>query len=85
MLRRDKNGMFAPGRFIMTCCADDIQFCGLPCKWPGSKELKSRSWVMVEATISAEKHRLYQGEMGPVLTAISVTPAAPAVEEVCTF
>ena len=68
MLRRDKNGMFAPGRFVMTCCVDDIQFCGLPCKWPGSKELKSRSWVMVEATISAEKHRLYQGEMGPVLT-----------------
>ena len=37
------------------------------------------------STIADEKHRLYQGEMGPVLTAISVTPAAPAVEEVCTF
>ena len=85
MLRRDKNGMFAPGRFVMTCCVDDIQFCGLPCKWAGSKELKSRSWVMVEATIAAEKHRLYQGEKGPVLTAISVLPAAPAVEDVCTF
>ena len=85
MLRRDKNGMFAPGRFIMTCCADDIQFCGLPCKWAGSKDLKSRSWVMVEATIAAEKHRLYQGEKGPVLTALSVLPAAPAVEDVCTF
>ena len=85
MLRRDKNGMFAPGRFVMTCCVDDIQFCGLPCKWPGSKELKSRSWVMVEATISAEKHRLYKGDVGPVLTAISVTDAAPAVEDVCTF
>ena len=85
MLRRDKNGMFAPGRFVMTCCVDDIQFCGLPCKWAAAKELKSRSWVMVEATIAAEKHRLYHGDMGPVLTAISVTPAAPAVEDVCTF
>ena len=85
MLRRQKDGIFAPGRFVMTCCVDDIQFCGLPCKYAASKDLKSRSWVMVEATISAEKHRLYQGEMGPVLTAISVTPAAPAVEEVCTF
>ena len=85
MLRRDKNGMFAPGRFVMTCCVDDIQFCGLPCKWAGSKELKSRAWVMVEATIAAEKHRLYKGDMGPVLTAISVTDAAPAVEDVCTF
>ena len=85
MLRRDKNGMFAPGRFVMTCCADDIQFCGLPCKWAGSKDLKSRAWVMVEATVSAEKHRLYKGELGPVLTALSVTDAAPAVEDVCTF
>ena len=85
MLRRDKNGMFAPGRFVMTCCVDDIQFCGLPCKWAGAKDLKPRSWVMVEATIAAEKHRLYKGDMGPVLTALSVPPAAPAVEDVCTF
>ena len=85
MLRRDKNGMFAPGRFVMTCCVDDIQFCGLPCKFAGAKELKPRSWVMVEAKISAEKHRLYKGDLGPVLTALSVTDAAPAVEDVCTF
>ena len=85
MLRRDKNGMFAPGRFVMTCCVDDIQFCGLPCRYAASKDLESRSWVMVEATIAAEKHRLYKGELGPVLTAVSVTPAAPAVEDVCTF
>ena len=85
MLRRDKNQMFAPGRFVMTCCADDIQFCGVPCKYPGSKELKPREWVMVEAKISAEKHSLYQGELGPVLTAIAVTAAAPAVEDVATF
>jgi len=85
MLRRDKNNMFAPGRFVMTCCADDIQFCGIPCRFDRSKELTPRSWVMVEAKISAEKHTLYQGELGPVLTAVSVAPAAPAVEEVATF
>ena len=85
MLRRDKNGMFAPGRFVMTCCVDDIQFCGLPCRYAAAKELQSRAWVMVEATIAAEKHRLYKGDMGPVLTALSVSPAAPAVEDVCTF
>lgn len=85
ILRRDKNNMFAPGRFVMTCCVEDIQFCGVPCKWAGSKTLKPRSWVNVKATISAEKHSLYKGELGPVLTGISVTDAAPAVEEVCTF
>ncbi len=85
MLRRQKNGMFAPGRFVMTCCVDDIQFCGIPCKYADSAKLESRSWVMVEAVISAEKHPLYQGELGPVLTAVSVEKAEPAKEEVATF
>ena len=85
MLRREKNGMFAPGRFVMTCCADDIQFCGVPCKYVAAKSLESRSWVMVEAKIAAERHPLYQGEMGPVLTAIRVDKAEPAAEEVATF
>ena len=86
MLRRDKNNMFAPGRFVMTCCVDDIQFCGVPCKFAGSKELKPRAWVTVTATISAEKHALYQGEVGPVLTALEVIPdAVPADPDVATF
>ena len=85
MLRRDKNGMFAPGRFVMTCCVDDIQFCGLPCKYDAAKDLKPRAWVMVEAIITAEKHRLYKGDIGPVLTTLTVSDAAPAVEDVCTF
>ncbi len=85
MLRREKNGMFAPGRFVMTCCVDDIQFCGIPCQYADAGKLESRSWVMVEAKISAERHYLYQEELGPVLSAIRVENAAPAVEEVTTF
>ena len=85
MLRREKNGMFAPGRFVMTCCVDDIQFCGIPCKYDGASALESRSWVMVTATVSAQKHPLYQGETGPVLTALSVEKTEPALEEVTTF
>jgi hypothetical protein len=84
-LRREKNGMFAPGRFVMTCCVDDIQFCGIPCKYPGGGDLESRSWVYVTAKISAEKHALYKGELGPVLTAISVVPAEAAEPDVATF
>ena len=85
LLRRDKNGMFAPGRFVMTCCADDIQFCGIPCKYEKAKKLEPRSWVEVTAAVSAEKHALYQGELGPVLTALEVKAAQPAAEEVATF
>ncbi len=85
MLRRDKKGMFAPGRFVMTCCEADIQFCGIPCVYPQSASVIPRNWYMVKATVSAEKHSLYKGDIGPVLTAISVEPAEPAVPDVATF
>ena len=86
MLRRDKNGMFAPGRFVMTCCVEDIQFCGIPCRYEKAAQLKSRDWVMVTAKVAAEKHPLYKGELGPVLTAIEVsTGAQPAEPDVATF
>ena len=86
MLRRDKNGMFAPGRFVMTCCEDDIQFCGIPCRYEKAATLESREWVMVTAKIAAEKHRLYKGDIGPVFTAIQVVKGAePAMPDVCTF
>jgi len=86
MLRRNKDNMFAPGRFVMTCCVDDIQFCGIPCRYEDPKSLESRSWVMVSAKISAEKHPLYKGDLGPVLTAIRVEKGAePADPDVATF
>ena len=85
MLRRDREHMFAPGRFVMTCCVDDIQFCGVPCRYDKSRQLKSRSWVTVTAKISAEKHDLYGGELGPVLTAVEVVSAEPATQDVATF
>ena len=86
MLRRDRNGMFAPGRFVMTCCVEDIQFCGIPCRYDQAGTLEPRSWVMVTAKITAEKHPLYKGEVGPVLTALEVTKnAQPADPDVATF
>ena len=86
MLRRNKDNMFAPGRFVMTCCVDDIQFCGIPCRYEGARTLESRSWVMVQAKITAEKHPLYKGDLGPVLTAVKVIRnAEPAQPDVATF
>ena len=84
-LRREKNNMFAPGRFVMSCCVEDIQFLGVPCRYADSKELEPRSWVTVTARISAESHALYKGELGPVLTAMTVENATPADPDVATF
>lgn len=85
-LRKQRDTMFAPGRFVMTCCVEDIQFCGIPCQYVGAGTLEARSWVTVRATVSAQKHPLYGGEIGPILTALSVeTGAAPAQPDVATF
>lgn len=84
-LRREKEGIFAPGRFVMTCCVEDIQFCGVPCEYAEAAKLKARSWIMVTAKIRAERHPLYKGDIGPILTALSVEPAQPAAQEVVTF
>lgn len=83
-LRKDRDGFFAPGRFVMTCCVEDIQFMGMPCKYDKANELHTRDWVMVTATVQARFHAIYRG-VGPVLTAISVEPAEAAADEVATF
>lgn len=83
-LKKERNGYFAPGRFVMTCCADDIQFMGMPCKYENADDLKTRDWVMVTATVQARFHSIYRG-IGPILTAISVEPAEQPKQEVATF
>lgn len=84
-LRKEQDTMFAPGRFVMTCCEDDIQFCGVPCKYDAPQKLEPRSWIMLSAKIEAKKHRLYGGELGPILTALKLESAEPAEPDVATF
>ena len=83
-LRREKVGMFAPGRFVMTCCEDDITFMGIPCKWANAEKLKPKSWVTVTAKVAVQYHAVYRG-VGPILTAHVVSNAEPAEQDVCTF
>ena len=83
-LKSDKPGMFAPGRFVMTCCEADITFMGLPCRYPDCKKLTMRSWIDLTAKIEVKNHPLFHGP-GPILTALRVTPAEPARQEVATF
>lgn len=84
-LRRGVQGWFAPGRFVMTCCVEDIEFMAIPCKYDRCEELTMRSWVWVTAHVESKAHNLYHGEVGPVLTALSVEPADAAEPDVCTF
>lgn len=83
-LKTDRPGMFAPGRFVMTCCVEDISFMGLPCRWERCRELEMRSWITVTAKVEVKYHPLFRGP-GPILTATEVQSAEPAAQEVATF
>ena len=86
--RAGKNS-FVPGRFAMTCCIQDIQFVGFPCKYDGYKELEQRSWITLTAKVNVKYHPIYQGQTpaatGPVLTALAVEPAEAPRDDVVMF
>ena len=78
---------FVPGRFVMTCCADDIQFLGFPCKFKDYASYKDRDWIKITAKINVKYHPLYKrdGGEGPVLTALKVERCAALENDVVTF
>ena len=75
---------FVCGRHIMTCCADDITYCGMLVKWEGSNTLKNADWVWLTASIEIRFNKLY-GRKGPVLTAIEVAKTNAPEDPVATF
>ncbi len=72
------------GRHVMTCCADDIQYCGLACTLPHEMQLETRDWITVTAKVEFKKHRIYRGK-GPVLVAEKVIVCQPLEEQLATF
>lgn len=75
---------FVPGRFAMTCCADDIAFIGFKCNSDEAKNLKDRQWITVTATIKSEYYKDFQGN-GPVLYATKIEKASEPKEELVYF
>ena len=72
------------GRHVMTCCADDIQYCGLACTLPQVMDLQTRDWITITAKVEFKKHRIYKGK-GPVLTAEKVVISEAPEEQLATF
>ncbi len=80
---------FVPGRFAMTCCADDIRFIGPIChaapkNEPKVKRLKKRQWVYLTARVRCEFSNLYRGE-GPVLYVEKLEPTIEPIERLVYF
>lgn len=78
------NDLMVPGRFAMTCCADDIAFIGFMCHAKGANRYKQKEWIKVTATVAVEYCKDYKGE-GPVLYATEVVPAEKPEEELVYF
>lgn len=79
-----KGKAFVPGRFAMTCCAEDITFLGFKCVSAQAKGLKDREWITVTAEVKQEYYEEFQGE-GPVLYARKIEKAEKPEEEVVYF
>ena len=82
---KDRNPEWlVPGRMVMTCCVEDIQFLGMICYCSNAADFAPRDWVEVTAEISIEENKVYDG-VGPVLRAVSVVPAEAPAQDVVTF
>ncbi len=74
-----------PGRFAMTCCADDITFFGMVAKGEDLTAIETREWVDVTAVLSTMKHELYGDTAGPLLNIKTVEICEKPDEEVVMF
>ncbi|MFI3313362.1 MAG: GTP-binding protein [Eubacteriales bacterium] len=83
-LQDDVEGFFAAGRFVMTCCADDIGFMAVPCYCPEAAKLEQRTWITITADIELEDSPIYDG-IGPILRATAMELAEPADPDVAKF
>jgi len=65
---------FVPGRFIMTCCVNDVKFMGYRCEYEGNFSYKLRDWVRVEVAFDHGYDPDF-GQDAPQLKLVSVMPA----------
>ncbi|WP_027421950.1 GTP-binding protein [Lachnobacterium bovis] len=79
-----KKGIFIPGRFVMTCCVEDITFIGLKAKYPNEDQIPDKSWIDLTAKIKIEFDMGYKGK-GPVLYPISIEPAEKPEDDLVYF
>ncbi len=79
-----QEGYFIPGRLVMTCCADDMEFLGFPCAYDKMEQIKDKSWVKVKAVVAKEYFEDYQGE-GPILHGLSVLEVNEPKDRILNF
>lgn len=77
-------GEFAFGRMVMTCCEADTSFHGLIAKGKTDFEVKNGDWLLIEAVLKKEKHKMYGG-YGPVLQIVKAERTEAPENPVASF
>lgn len=81
---RFKEGNFAFGRRVMTCCVEDIQFASFLAQCDPRDMPENKKWYKLRFKMEFKFHKLY-GRRGPVLTVLSMEEAEQPEEPVATF
>ncbi len=82
--KKAKDDVFVPGRYAMTCCAEDVAFVGFPCKYDEASFLKDKDWVYVTAKVGSAYSRQIEDD-APILYAQKIEPAQEAEEDIVYF
>jgi len=72
---------FVMGRPAMNCCAEDLVFMGVFCKYKDAKKLVNRQWAEIKFSVVEEFNEEYDGN-GPVLYVQEARECAPLAEPV---
>lgn len=72
------------GRYVMTCCEDDITFGGLLANYENANDFETRDWIWITAKISVEYSPIYESK-GPVLYATDIEHTITPKQELATF
>lgn len=77
---------FIPGRHVMTCCEDDIEFLGFLCYFEGTMPYRHGDWVKVSVRFDYGPCEMYgPDEEGPMLHLLAIDAAEQPEQELVTF
>lgn len=59
-----EENQFILGRYMMVCCAADMQIAGLRCQYTGSNSYDKDTWVIIKGHIKSDT---YNGQIDPII------------------
>jgi hypothetical protein len=78
------NNVFAVGRYIMTCCEADMQFCYFVSLYNRYYEVTDEKWVSLTAEITVQHHESENIDI-PLLKIVDLYECDPPKEKIATF